>query len=61
MADRTNHPSGRPIRKDTRKSLPIWRSPLDGYVTPRLRQDPPKDAIGFCATHLPGQQQLDDE
>lgn len=55
MADRINHPSGRPIRKEVRKGRQIWRIPEDGYVTPRLRQDPPKDAIGFCATHLPGQ------
>jgi hypothetical protein len=61
MADRVNHPSGRPIHKEVRKGRQIWRIPEDGYVTPRLRQGHAKDAIGFCATHLPGQQKLDDE
>lgn len=56
MAVRT---SSRLIRKDIRKTLSIWRVPGDGPVIPRLRTAEPKDAIGFCATHLPGQQSDD--
>ena len=44
---RPRHPSGRPIHREVRKGRPIWRIPDDGFNTPRLRQKPLKDAIGF--------------
>lgn len=43
---RPQHPSGRPKRDQNVKGQTIWRVPLDGYVTPRLR-DNHTDAIGF--------------
>ena len=46
------HPSGHPVRQyPVKKSQSIWRCPLEGAATPRLRQKPQNhvqaDAIGF--------------
>lgn len=41
------HPSGRPIRKDEKKNLSIYRNPGIGPLVPRLQLPQPKDAIGF--------------
>lgn len=60
MSERPSHPSGKPIKREPRKSGSIWRVPVDGYVTPRLRQEQKPDAIGFCVSHLPGQQSDED-
>ncbi len=39
MAQRPQHPSGRPIRRRDAKEPGHWRVPDDGYVTPRLRRE----------------------
>jgi hypothetical protein len=42
------HPSGRPIRHNPTKRLPIIREPFDGFVLPKLNS--PKidtHAVGF--------------
>jgi hypothetical protein len=44
---RPSHPSGKPIRAGQPVRMPIWRVPLDGYVTPRLRQEAKTEAVGF--------------
>jgi hypothetical protein len=43
---RPQHPSGRPKQETKIKGSSIWRIPLDGYLTPRLREVN-TDAIGF--------------
>lgn len=47
MAERKQHPSGRPIRERIVKGPQIWRVPDDTYVTPRLRREQGAQAIGF--------------
>lgn len=47
MKDIKKHPSGRPIRKQETRGLPIMRNPGVGPYLPRLQQPEPKDAIGF--------------
>jgi hypothetical protein len=44
---RPEHPSGKPKRERKVVGRSIWRVPEDGYVTPRLRKQDTKDAIGF--------------
>lgn len=41
------HDKAKPIRREVRKSLPVWRIPDDGPVIPRLKQGALRDAIGF--------------
>lgn len=50
------HPSGRPIHRPRTVGRPLYRMPREGFETWRLNQRNPTDAIGFCATHLPGHQ-----
>lgn len=45
--DRHRHPSGRPLRRNEQKKLPIIRNPGIGPLVPRLREPDAKDAIGF--------------
>lgn len=47
MKDIKKHPSGRPIHKEEKKGMPIFRSPGIGPCLPRRQQAEPKDAIGF--------------
>jgi len=41
------HPSGRPVRQDECKRLPIVRPTYDEPLTARLRPGANRDAIGF--------------
>lgn len=49
MADkkRTAHPSGRPIKRDEFRRLPVLRVPNDGPLLPSLRRRELASAIGF--------------
>jgi hypothetical protein len=52
MSERKPHPSGRPVRREARKSLSIMRPPGEGPYLPRLQpRGGLTDAIGFTA-HL---------
>lgn len=53
------HPSGRPIHRSHVVGKQLYRIPREEYETPRLNSRKPTDAIGFCATHLPGHQDDD--
>ena len=44
------HPSGRPIRRDEKKTRTVWyQYPAETFATPRLRpkSGPVADAIGY--------------
>jgi hypothetical protein len=49
---RPEHPSGRPIRRDEYRRLPIMRIPSDGPVTPSLRRRELTSAIGFHVARI---------
>lgn len=44
---RPQHPSRRPLERQEVRGRPYLRIPEDGFLTPRLRFGPLKDAIGF--------------
>lgn len=49
MAQRPQHPSGKPIRKPVWGVKSIWRIPDRGSVIPRLQMPATANAIGFTA------------
>lgn len=55
---RVPHPSGRPIKRDDFRRLPVLRVPSDGPLLPSLRRRELASAIGFRIDRI---QDEDDE
>jgi hypothetical protein len=56
-----DHPSGRPVRRETARIASIQRIPRDEPLTPRLRRRELVEAIGFVTSFDPENREPEDE